>query len=121
VNPLRSVGARLSLALAIVVAGALGAVYLFVVPPLERNLIHAKLSQLERVAPGLRKELTTDQLGFQDPDFVTNAASTANARVVLFSILATNPEPALQAIGDSRQGASSSDVETDPIALLTAS
>src|SRR5918911_79034 len=34
-NPLRSVGARLSLALAVVVAGALGAVYLFVVPPLE--------------------------------------------------------------------------------------
>ena len=43
-NPLRSVGARLSLALAFLVAGALGAVYLFVVPSLERNLVHAKLS-----------------------------------------------------------------------------
>jgi signal transduction histidine kinase len=119
-NPLRSVGARLSLALAIVVSGALAAVYLFVVPPLERNLVHAKLAQLERVAPGLRNELTTDPLGFQDPDFATNAASTANARVVLFNILATTPEPALQAVDDSHTGTSSADVERDPIALKTA-
>ena len=119
-NPLRSVGARLSLALAVVVAGALGAVYLFVVPPLERNLVHAKLSQLRRVAPSLREQLMRDPYGFNDPDFVQNAASTANARVVLFSILAPSPVPALQAVDDSRQGASSADIESDPIALRAA-
>jgi two-component system, OmpR family, sensor kinase len=120
VNPLRSVGARLSLALAVVVAGALGAVYLFVVPPLERNLVHAKLSQLRRVAPSLRQQLMHDPYGFNDPDFVQNAASTANARVVLFSILAPTPVPALQAVDDSNQGAPSDDVESDPIALRAA-
>jgi signal transduction histidine kinase len=120
VNPLRSVGARLSLALAVVVAGALGAVYLFVVPPLERSLVHAKLSQLRRVAPSLREQLIRDPYGFNDPDFVQTAASTANARVVLFSILASSPVPALQAVDDSSTGSSSADVESDPIAVRAA-
>jgi signal transduction histidine kinase len=120
VNPLRSVGARLSLALVVVVAGALGAVYLFVVPSLERNLVNAKLSELERVAPTLEKQLLRDPYGFSDPDFVGNAAAAANARAVLFSILAPSPEPVLQAVGDSRQGGSSSDVERDPVALRAA-
>src|SRR5918911_2826591 len=122
-TPLRSVGARLSLALAVVVAGALGAVYLFVVPPLEQNLIHAKLSQLERVAPNLREQLLRESTEYGvtgDPDFVDNASTTANARVVLFNILATVPVPALQAVDDSRQGVSSSDVERDPVALHAA-
>jgi len=120
VNPLRSVGARLSLALAALVAGALGAVYLFVVPSLERNLVNAKLSQLERVAPTLRQQLLNDQLGVNDPDFVGNAATAANARVVLFSILSSSPEPALGTVDDSRQGASSADVGSDPVALKAA-
>ena len=122
-NPLRSVGARLSLALAVVVAGALGAVYLFVVPSLKHNLVHAKLSQLERAAPRLREQLLREstQYGITgDPDFVENASSTANARVVLFNILATVPVPALQAVADSRQGVSSADVERDPVALHAA-
>lgn len=119
-NPLRSVGARLSLALAVVVAGALGGVYLFLVPSLERKLVNAKLSELERVAPNLRNQLVNDQLGINDPDFVDNAATTANARVVLFSILASSPVAALQAVDDSRQGASSADVESDPVAVRAA-
>jgi signal transduction histidine kinase len=119
VNPLRSVGAQLSLALAVLVAGSLGAVYLFVVPSLERNLVNAKLSQLERAAPDIRRQLATDNLGTYDPDFVGTASADANARVVLFSTLAQNPA-ALQAIADSRQGASSADVENDPVALRAA-
>ena len=49
-NPLRSVGARLGLALAVVVAAALVLVDLIVVPSLERNLIDAKLTQLSEAA-----------------------------------------------------------------------
>src|SRR5919204_332077 len=105
-NPLRSVGAQLSLALAVLVAGSLGVVYLFVVPSLERNLINAKLSQLERVAPDIRRQLGRDRLGINDPDFVGNASDDANARVVIFGTLAPSP-PTLQAIADSRQGTSS--------------
>src|SRR5205085_3277484 len=120
VSPLRSVGAQLSLALAVLVAGSLGVVYLFVVPSLERNLVNAKLSQLEHVAPDLRQQLVNDQLGIHDPDFVGNASAAANARVVLFSTLASAPSPTLQAMADSRQGASSADVEDDPVALRAA-
>ena len=119
-NPIRSVGARLSLALAALVAGALGIVYLFVVPSLERNLVNAKLSQLEHVAPDLRQQLVRDPLWIHDPDYVGNASAAANARVVLFSTLASAPTPALQAVADSRQGASSVDVENDPVALRAA-
>src|SRR5207244_3852384 len=82
VNPLRSVGARLSLALAAVVAGALGAVYLFVVPSLERNLVNAKLSQLERLAPRFRAQLLSRPFGVNNPDVIDNAASTANIHLV---------------------------------------
>ena len=45
-NPFRSVGARLSLALAVVVAGALAVVWVALVPSLERRLVDAKLAQL---------------------------------------------------------------------------
>jgi len=119
VNPLRSVGASLSLALAVLVAGSLGAVYVVVVPSLERNLVNAKLSQLEHVAPDLRREFVNDSLGIHDPDYVDNASAAANARVVIFSILTSSPA-ALQAIDDSRHGASSTDVENDPVALRAA-
>jgi signal transduction histidine kinase len=119
VNPLRSVGAQLSLALAVLVAGSLGVVYLFVVPSLERNLVNAKLSQLESAAPDIRHRLATDRLGTNDPDFVSIASEDANARVVLFSTFVQSP-PTLQAIDDSRQGASSADVVNDPIALRAA-
>src|SRR5919206_703984 len=118
-NPLRSVGVQLSLALAVLVAGSLGVVYLFVVPSLERNLVNAKLSQLERAAPDIRHRLGTDPAGANDPDFSGNASEDANARVVLFSTLTQNP-PALQVFADSRQGASSADVANDPVALRTA-
>ena len=106
-NPLRSVGARLSLALAVLVAGALGTVYFAVVPSLQHNLVHAKLSQLERAAPVVRHNYNPF-----DPDFVQTTAETTSARVVIFRPLAFNT---LRVVEDS--GASSSEVENDPVAL----
>src|SRR5262249_48115422 len=50
-NPLRSVGGRLSIALVGVVAAALALVDLVVVPSLGRNLLHAQLVQLKDAAP----------------------------------------------------------------------
>ena len=54
---IRGIRLRLALALLLVVAGALGVVYLIVVPSLEAELVDAKLDQLEEdaktVAPGL--------------------------------------------------------------------
>ncbi len=112
-NPLRSVGATLSLALLLVVAGALAIVFLVVAPSLESRLVNGKLSALERSAPTLARQYVRHPF---DPDFFDNAAATANARVILFRRLSQAP-PALSVVEDSRGGLSSADVENDPIAL----
>ena len=52
-NPLRSVGGRLALGLALVVAGALLLADLIVVPSLERHLIDSKLNQLRHDTPAI--------------------------------------------------------------------
>ena len=54
---LRTVGARLGLALLAVVAIVLGLVYLIVVPSLKSRLIDSKLNQLEASAPRLARRI----------------------------------------------------------------
>ena len=113
----RSVGTRLTLALVLVVAGALGVVYVIVVPSLERNLVNAKLSQLRRALPAVVSQLGSGPV-LQDQLQV--AAASANARVVVYEVLTYSP-PRLQVFDDSRAGASSRDVENDPIAVAALS
>ncbi|MFN2467725.1 MAG: sensor histidine kinase [Gaiellaceae bacterium] len=112
---LRGIGTRLSAALLLLVVGALGIVYLVVVPSLERRLVGAKLSQLARAAPSLARQLPEDR--FQWPDFVADASGSANARVVVYGYF--SPPPTLSVLGDSNP-VSSTDVETDPVALRAA-
>ena len=83
-NRLRSVGAKLSLALVLVVAGALALVYVGVVPLLEDNLVDAKLSQLERAAPSVAAQLPPNQYDY--PDFLDAASGSTNARIVVFAV-----------------------------------
>jgi signal transduction histidine kinase len=109
VNPLRSVGARLSLALAVLVAGALGLVYAVVVPSLERNLVDSKLAQLKRSEPLIRRTYR-----LIDPDFAATAAADTNARVVVYRPLSSTT---LTIIADSSGGQSSGPLEDDPLAL----
>jgi signal transduction histidine kinase len=111
-NPLRSVGARLSLALLLVVVGALTLVYLAVVPSLENRLIDSRLTDLEQSAPTLAGQLKKNPF---DPDFFDSAAAATNARVVLFRPLSATP-PTLSVSEDSRGGRSSADIVDDPIA-----
>ncbi|MDX6400883.1 MAG: hypothetical protein QOF27_1489 [Gaiellaceae bacterium] len=112
-NPLRSVGARLGLALAVVVAAALILVDLIVVPSLERNLINAKLTQLSEAAPGIGSQLLNSS-SFNIDETIQSAAASADARVIYFTVLTFNP-PRLAVYSDSR-AASSADVENDPLA-----
>ena len=49
-NPLRTVGGRLALALLLVVACALAIVYVVVVPSYQRSLIGARLTDLQTAA-----------------------------------------------------------------------
>jgi signal transduction histidine kinase len=88
-SPLRSVGARLSLALALVVALALGVVWAIVVPPLERDLTQAKVNQLANqgaifIAQKLPDFELNEQFRFEYDVFAEDAAFATNARVVVY-------------------------------------
>ena len=107
-NPFRSVGARLSVALVVVVAAALAIVYVGLVPALERRLENAKLAQLERSVRVIRSEYSRF-----DPDFVTTASDTANARVAVYQLLASSPAT-LQITDYSLAGEPATDLTTDP-------
>jgi len=113
-NPLRSVGARLSFALAVVVAAALALVDLIVVPSLERNLVHAKLAEMRKAAPGIRAQVLATPSYNLDP-LVSTASASASARVSVFTELDPGT---LIPISDS--SALSSDLAEDPIALQSA-
>lgn len=113
-NPLRSVGARLGLGLAVVVAAALVLVDLIVVPSLERNLIDAKLAQLEEAAPGVGSKLLNSS-SFTLDDNIKAAEASADARVIYFMALDYSP-PRLSVYADSSP-VTSADVEDDGLAL----
>ena len=119
----RSVGARLSLAMVVVVAVALGVVYAIVVPRLERNLVEAKLDQLTRVALAEQERgrfpvpFTFD---FSDPDYrfeldsyLREAAAATSARVTLYAAL---PDGRLRQI-DPLRGRYLAPEEASPVAL----
>jgi two-component system, OmpR family, sensor kinase len=114
-NPLKSVGARLSLGLAIVVAAALALTDVIVVPSLERNLVNSKVSQLRSTA-----RLGARQLSAGDPftmdEIVGTLSETTNARVVVLTGLSSQ-----QLIVYSESTSRGVDAETDPIALRAAS
>ena len=81
-NPFRSVGARLSLALLVVVAGALALVYLIVVPSLEQRLIDAKLNQLRAVMPQISDRAAAQS--FDTGRTSSRRVAAADARVVVY-------------------------------------
>jgi signal transduction histidine kinase len=117
VNPLRSVGTRLSVALLLVVAGSLTLVYLVVIPSLQSRLIDSKIAQLQKSVPGLR------DIYSQDTDtqfFARDAAATVDARVVVFNYFSTEPSLTLAVQQDSRGLTPSNDVANDAVALRAA-
>jgi signal transduction histidine kinase len=111
---LQSVGARLSLALLVVVAGALAVVYLIVVPSLEERLINSRIRQVERVA-----QQATDSWRFEVPGnpqgFAVGFASVSNTRVTIF--YSDGPPLSLSVQGDGPTGLPVGDIAHDPLAL----
>ena len=105
--------ARLVLALVAIVAGALGTAYLIVIPPLEKQLVDARLDELEEQAVPLAERLPEDT--FLWSDAVDDYAVQTNARVVAFRVLKEEP-PAIAVAADSRTR-SSRDVAEDSTAL----
>ena len=114
----RTVGARLSLALLVVVALVLGLVYLIIVPSLRTRLVDSRLNALDRAAATLAKEYARND---RDPDFFSNASADTNARVILMSVV-NSQSPTLVAPGgySSLPGRNLSDYTNDAVATRTA-
>jgi two-component system, OmpR family, sensor kinase len=107
---------KIGLALFLVVVGALGIVYLAVVPRLESRLVDAKIRELERSAPSVVTQVDrADPFGGYQ-NIVDFFGASLNARVVIFDRL---NESTILALDDS-SGLRSADVQGDPVALETA-
>jgi two-component system OmpR family sensor kinase len=100
-NALRGVGARLSLALLLVVAAALGIVYVALVPLVERNLVDAKVDQLVQSAGifGPRVPESVEQWQI----FVENVAPSVNARVLIVDVLPEADAAVVLPFADSQE------------------
>ncbi|HEX3686424.1 MAG TPA: HAMP domain-containing sensor histidine kinase [Gaiellaceae bacterium] len=104
----QSVGAQLSLALLLVVAIALGVVYLTVVPSLRERAIDTRVAELTRIAAKLR--LHADPL--TDEWVATASEENAGVRVVLLNRL----EPAGLVVPYRDSGQLSPRLQGDPVA-----
>ncbi|HTZ04916.1 MAG TPA: HAMP domain-containing protein, partial [Gaiellaceae bacterium] len=113
-NPFRSVGARLSLALAAIVAGALAIVWVALVPSLEQRLVNGKLAQLTQTARALEREAAAAGV---DQDFIDYAAHASGARAVFLAPISGGSQTAMLVQADSQHICCSSDVRGDWVAL----
>ena len=109
----------LAVALLVIVGGALGGAYLMVVPSLERNLVDARIDQLEQ--DGLDAATAYAVLDQANPrnldDFVDFTSALYRARVVVYQVF--GPEPlTLGVLADSAPV--SGRVTNDPVAKRTA-
>src|SRR5262249_39515740 len=108
----RTVGARLSIALLVVVALVLGLVYLIVVPSLRTRLVDSRLNALDRAAQGLAREYARND---RDPDFFSNASADTNARVILMSVESQSPTLVRPGSFSSPCGGKRGDDTCDPL------
>jgi two-component system OmpR family sensor kinase len=92
VNRFRTVGVKLTLALAGLVAGALAIVYVAVVPSLENRLIDARLDQLERTAAIVAEDIETlEEQGLTLDRIASFESDQRGVRVVVYDHLDENP------------------------------
>jgi signal transduction histidine kinase len=115
-NPLRSVGGRLALGLALVVAGALLLADLIVVPSLERHLVDSKLSQLRHDTPAIATTLAST------PDYnlhneIVKAAEQADARVIYLTPLTPQDYGKVFTVFDDSNSVTEPGVGRDPLVV----
>jgi signal transduction histidine kinase len=103
---------KFGLALFAIVAGALGIVYVAVVPRLESRLVDAKIRELERAsAPAAAQFRAANPFTYKV--FTQDYSASLSARVVVLTALGENT---LVPYADST-GSLSTDVTNDPVAL----
>ncbi len=108
---IQSVGTQLSLALLLVVAVALGVVYLTVVPSLRDRAINTRVTSIEKVARNIRTQV--DPAWLDNDEYVaTQSEENGGVRVALLYRLA--PQGPLVSKSDSGQVGNA--LENDPVA-----
>jgi len=112
VRHFRTVGARLSLALLVVVAGVLAFVYLAVVPSLQDRLVGSREDQAAGVASRVAEQWGRELV---PRDLARRFSSATNTRVTIFEI--SNRDPLLLlAIADEGGGGVAAGISDDPVA-----
>jgi len=112
---LRTVGARLSLALLLVVAAVLAFVYLIVVPSLERRLVDSRQDQAARVAARVADAWPS----LAPSDLALRFSSATNTRVTIFEVFNRSPLT-LRDIADEGGGGTVGGLADDPVAESSA-
>jgi signal transduction histidine kinase len=116
VRHFRTVGARLALALLVVVAAVLAFVYLIVTPSLEDRLIGSRQDQVASIAREIEAQWPLPQ-SLTPTDLATRYAAATNTRVRIFSVDNRSPL-SLNLLADTKNGIAT---DKDPVALKTAS
>jgi signal transduction histidine kinase len=98
----RTVGLKLTLALAGLLAGALAIVYLAVIPSLEDRLVEGRLDQLEQAAPLVIGNVNSDEGQIPLDLILATDSQNLGARLIVFEYLDHTPV-SLRVTGDSRQ------------------
>ena len=113
----RTVGLKLTLALAALLAGALAIVYLAVIPSLEDRLVEGRLDQLQQAAPLVIGNINSDEGPIPLDVILATDSQNLGARLIVFEYLDRSPV-SLRATGDSRQLGVA--VTSDPVAQRAA-
>jgi signal transduction histidine kinase len=114
---LRTVGARLALALVVVVAAVLVAVYLIVIPSLEDRLVHSRQDQVATVAERVVEQLDVGR--HPTDEFALRFANASNTRVTIFQVVSRSPLTLLD-VADAGGGDTAPGITDDPVALRAA-
>src|SRR5690242_21512446 len=87
--PARSLGNKLALVFFAVIAVAFSVIFFFVVPQLQSNLEHQRVTELRRVVPVFTAQfanvLASNQSGHQIDEFVRSVGDSADAEVTVFA------------------------------------
>ena len=114
-NPLRSVGGKLALALLVVVGGALGIVYLIVVPAYGQSLLNTRLAELRSTLRlAVAQPLASPGEVFGTDAWAQDLAERYTGLIGGLRVSVFSPAPLLEPVADSN-GGSSRDVEHDPL------
>jgi signal transduction histidine kinase len=109
----QTVGARLAVALVVVVAAVLLAVYLIVVPSLEDRLVNSRKGQVAAVAETVAESLDVGRR--PTDDLALRYANASHTRVTIFEVLSLEPLT-LRDIADGGVGDVARGISDDPVA-----